>query len=251
MAVPLATSHQSKVYNRSTLGLAAFNFNIFLGLLLVLFLARMVTEFVSLVRWFEVMLGCPNWHRPGEESCVAGLERVGICTRLAFSLVLLVQLVVAFLTLIYGLVYLLGSNGYMDAIWNTLALVFVIGIDDVLYAGLYFKDAKVYMSRIKVLNTRKMPKWVWCLLYTILIGGVTLTCVALAFHEWFLSKHQAKQVACLCQMEGEGCLGARLWQNPVLGTEPLKAVQDQSFGCTPPINSDTIWDTLNFIYSHV
>jgi len=241
-SVPDAEAKMTETYTKSLVGVDAPFYKFFLVLILLLFAARMIGEFIEVLRWLEIMIGCPLWMKQGEGSDLMQVSPISIPTRILFSLVLVIQFLMAAFTLWLGTMFLLNTTNYMELVLNALALTFVVEIDDALYAGMDFKDFKVYTERIKVKNTSSMPRCLWCVLHT----SVILIVIVVMVVEVLLNGDQtveANAIECLCQNAGENCLGARLWQNPKPALEdelearkyqPVQVVRTADWGCFPP-----------------
>ena len=119
----------------------------------------------------------------------------------------------------YGSWFLISADSYQDLILNSVALAFLVEVDNLLYDAVMAKRDKDVHERVQPIIV--LNDWFWPFYYIrhklptqlvlmlgVLIVGTIFTGMA------FLGPHGKISVAdalnCVCQVEGNNCIGAQL-----------------------------------------
>jgi hypothetical protein len=196
-----------KWYNNDHTGRNTLLFKLFLVCMMFLFACRMINEFREIFEWSRCMIASPTWSQQNHGIEAFELDPI---VRILYGGILLLEAVIAALTLYVGTYFLMGTKQYMELVLNTLALAFIIELDDMIYLSLAFTTFKTFKNGVVVGHSRCAMSCS-ALIHTVII----LTCGAfISYFIWLeFTSRTAEHIKCFCEMEGENCLSARLWQN--------------------------------------
>mmetsp|Transcript_11537 Transcript_11537/g.26287 ORF Transcript_11537/g.26287 Transcript_11537/m.26287 type:complete len:590 (-) Transcript_11537:89-1858(-) len=210
------------------------NYMLFLLLILILWSMSMMEELRALVRWWRVLLGAPA---PGVkvfdakedgESDVA-MSDIAVRDRmLNIALSLGPRTAISFFILYLGTQYLLMSRSYEDLILNSLALTFLITIDEMAFHAFVPDRRKSWIAGANAMEAAPHRTIDHCLNH--LLREHLLTAVIVLYvmvHMFYEYRRQhgkcelAEAFRCTCQASGEACMAAEVVGGyPSIGSTP-------------------------------
>lgn len=223
--IPVAQFHADKIFFGDTVGREKTPFRMILVGMLILFASRITQEFLEVSKWAVLLgIGSPVWI--GAKKSVAGVQPeqlpIGRVAKVTFGMILFFQIALACTTLWIGFTFLLNTHDYMDLVLNSLALVFILEIDDMLFEA--FAPAPLATLQRNIEVKPELDKTGVDRLKRYEIGSTALVflCLLVVFivkaapylvsggTRWY-KQPSAEQVSCFCQMEGENCLANHLF----------------------------------------
>ena len=215
----------SSVYGDPTFGLTSAMFQGFLFLIVFLWGLASVAEFRSILVWWNVMLALPScsindclsesWET-GDEECE--LEILGISQKirvLTILLNLLPRSILQCCIFIVGIQYLLSVRNISDLILNSLALTFLVTVDEMLFAAFAGEQNAAWIQATKPIRGRSFRFVDRLLALTHIPLGMFMFFPILIWLSYYLisNKIYTDQLAdatyCLCDLEGSNCLASR------------------------------------------
>lgn len=219
------TYQASSVYGDPVFGLTSAMFQGFLFLIVFLWGLASVAEFRSISVWWNVMLALPScgihdclretWES-SEEDC--SLEILGISKKihiLTILLNLLPRSILQCCIFIVGIQYLLSVRNISDLILNSLALTFLVTVDEMLFAAFAGEQNAAWIQATKPIKGRSFRFMDRILALTHIPFGMFMFFPILIWLSYYLisNKIYTDQLAdatyCLCDLEGSNCLASR------------------------------------------
>eukprot|EP00439_Symbiodinium_sp_Y106_P066486 s207_g10.t2 len=214
----------SETYSDPTFGLTSLLFQGFLFLIVFLWGLASVTEFRNILVWWNIVSSLPKedaedcllYQLPedAEDEAEATLEVVGLTTQHRVSTVLLNLLPRSALQgciFIVGIRYLLSVRNVSDLILNSLALTFLVTVDEMLFAAFAGEQNAAWIQNCKPLRGRSFWWFDWILRKTAIPVGLLIFIPILATLGYFvianklLTDQLAHATYCLCDMSGDVC----------------------------------------------
>mmetsp|Transcript_66322 Transcript_66322/g.168197 ORF Transcript_66322/g.168197 Transcript_66322/m.168197 type:complete len:601 (+) Transcript_66322:31-1833(+) len=196
---------------------------VFLLLILVLWTMSMLEEFRALACWWRVLLGTPA---SGVEvfSATESDEKRIVMTdfslrRRMVNILLNVgpRTFISVCTLYLGSRYLILAHTYEDLIMNSLALTFLITIDEMVFAAFVPVRRKNWISNANSLEATPHRHVDACITHALnefaLVGVLVLYVVASIYYEYsreFGKLDLAEAFRCTCQVAGDRCMAAQV-----------------------------------------
>ena len=215
----------SSVYGDPTFGLTSPMFQGFLFLIVFLWGLASVAEFRSISIWWNVMLALPtcdtkecldeSWESEDEE-CT--LQIVGLSHRLRLLIILLNLLprsILACCIFLVGVQYLLSVRNISDLILNSLALTFLVTVDEMLFAAFAGEQNAAWVQSAKPIRGRSFRCVDRILALTHLPFGMFMFFPILIWLSYYIVRNQittvqlAEATYCLCDLSGSNCLASR------------------------------------------
>lgn len=197
----------------------------FLGLILILWAISLLEEIRSLAVWWRVLLGCLLDSTHGwmdYEDCVIVADSVTVrflprmhCAQ-AIIMSLLPRTVIAVLTVVYGTQYLLTCTSYEDLIMNSLAVTFLITVDEMIFAAFVPPWRRAWIEKCEAIAppaSRNVDRAVQILLGELVLSVVVSIFVGsvmyFAYNQQFFGyRDRSAILQCLCQASGPRCYEA-------------------------------------------
>ncbi|CAJ1372274.1 unnamed protein product [Effrenium voratum] len=210
----------SNVYEDATFGLTSMMFQGFLFLIVFLWGLASVAEFRSILVWWNVLLALPTCHvahsitekwSEGEE-CVLDVTGIPNAMRiLTIGLNLLPRSMLQCCIFIVGIQYLLSVRNISDLILNSLALTFLVTVDEMLFAAFAGAQNAVWIQSAKPVQGRSFGCVDWILQKTHIPLGMFIFFPILIWETYFLVSNKvttdqlAQATYCLCDLKGDTC----------------------------------------------
>lgn len=210
----------SIAYGDETFGLASALFQGFLFLIVFLWGLASVAEFRSILVWWNVLLALPScssedcleekWENGDEISLVIS----GVSAKFRFLTLLLNLLPRTMLQcgiFIVGVQYLLSVRSIQDLILNSLALTFLVTVDEMLFAAFAGEQNAAWIQETKPIKGRSFKCVDWVLAATHIPLGMFMFFPILIWLSYFLINNKidtdklAAATYCLCDLKGQHC----------------------------------------------
>lgn len=214
----------SSVYGDPTFGLTSPMFQGFLFLIVFLWGLASVAEFRSISIWWNVMLALPtcdtkecldeSWESEDEE---CSLQIVGVSRRVRLMTILLNLLprsILACCIFLVGVQYLLSVRNISDLILNSLALTFLVTVDEMLFAAFAGEQNAAWIESAKPIRGRSFRCVDRMLALTHLPFGMFMFFPILIWLSYYIIRNQittvllAEATYCLCDLAGSHCLAS-------------------------------------------
>lgn len=217
---------ESERYINTQNGITKTDFITFLFVIVTIWLMLVMEEFRDVLNWWVVMLSCAT---SGDGEVVSEqnhtweihylpwplwvyqlicnlIPRTGVCCLLAY----------------FGTNFLLHTDNYMDLILNSVALGFLVDVDDMLFAAVESQRVKDIVNKNDTIQVRrkyinltntvdKMRKQ--CSMALVYLVMMLMLSITLMFHVYFEKEgvfETAEAMECLCMMAGDTCIGAQI-----------------------------------------
>lgn len=212
--MPIVEFQKYREFNREYTGVNKPLFQIFFCCILVMWFAAMWIQVQNRLRCIAIVLSCPEWFYNDEDQ--GRIPVWVLCVYSIFSL--LPETVITVVAFICGSSFLLTTTSYMDLLLNSLALVFVLEVDDLLYAAFATRYVNKWLNGLKLTELGCIATWTghasasgMSTCCQVLVGAavvVTACACALYSARWKTDSHAAiaEALTCLCQAEGPHCL---------------------------------------------
>ncbi|CAE7256271.1 unnamed protein product [Symbiodinium natans] len=214
----------SDIYSDPTFGLTSMKFRMFLLLIVLLWGLAAVEEFRCILVWWNVLLALPPLSQPCimgkvEEDGENNLEVCGIHRRsrwINISLNLLPRTVLQCLIFYVGIKYLLSVRNVSDLILNSLALTFLVTVDEMLFEAFASETDAALIRRCKSIHGRSVACVDRMLSFTRSTVGLWIFAPILlvicynVIEDAAQTFLQARATYCLCDIRGEDCLSHQL-----------------------------------------
>ncbi|CAK9060130.1 unnamed protein product [Durusdinium trenchii] len=214
----------SRVYQDELLGLTSPLFQVFLFLIVFLWGMASVAEFKNIFIWWNILLAQPlkdvteclveQWEADSDD-CT--LEVVGIPKKfrlLTMLLILFPRTVLQCCIFDIGIQYLLSVRNISDLILNSLALTFLVTIDEMLFVAFAGEQNAAWIQGTKPIRGRSFKCLDRLLAATYLPVGIMLFVPILSWLSYFLllnvdtTVRLAHATYCLCDLRGQLCFTA-------------------------------------------
>ncbi|CAE7567582.1 unnamed protein product [Symbiodinium microadriaticum] len=214
----------SREYEDEVFGLTSVTFQSFLLIILFLWGLASVTEFRSILVWWNVILTLPTAvaaacivykYPPGaeaEDDCTVEIAGLTWKTRLSTVFTnLLPRTVLQCVFFVVGIEYLLSVKQISELILNSLALMVLVTIDEMLFAAFTGEQNAIWIQNSEPLQGRSLH-WLDCLLsVTHMPLGMFIFLPISATLAFYIQSHvtttalQAQATYCLCDLKGDDC----------------------------------------------
>ncbi|CAE7622455.1 unnamed protein product [Symbiodinium sp. CCMP2592] len=214
----------SREYEDEVFGLTSVTFQSFLLIILFLWGLASVTEFRSILVWWNVILTLPTAvtaacivykYPPGaeaEDDCTVEIAGLTWKTRLSTVFTnLLPRTVLQCVFFVVGIEYLLSVKQISELILNSLALMVLVTIDEMLFAAFTGEQNSIWIQNSEPLQGRSLH-WLDCLLsVTHMPLGMFIFLPISATLAFYIQSHvtttalQAQATYCLCDLKGDDC----------------------------------------------
>ena len=222
----LVSYEASKIYDDPAFGLTSAVFQGFLFLIVFLWGLASVAEFRSILIWWNVLLAQPSspsvqdclqesWEENGDD---VTLEVIGITRKfrlLSIFLNLLPRSTLQCLIFFVGIQYLLSVRKLEDLILNSLALTFLVTVDEMLFAAFAGEQNAAWIQETKPIRGRSFKCVDWVLAVTHIPLGMFMFFPILIWLSYYLVRNKietdglADATYCLCDLKGTSCFIAR------------------------------------------
>ena len=199
-------------------------FRAFFFLIVFLWGLASVAEFRSISIWWNVMLALPtcdtkecldeSWQSEDEE---CSLQIVGVSRRVRLMTILLNLLprsILACCIFLVGVQYLLSVRNISDLILNSLALTFLVTVDEMLFAAFAGEQNAAWIESAKPIRGRSFRCVDRMLALTHLPFGMFMFFPILIWLSYYIIRNQittvllAEATYCLCDLAGSHCLAS-------------------------------------------
>ncbi|CAK8986265.1 unnamed protein product [Durusdinium trenchii] len=210
----------SRVYEDQSFGLTSPIFQGFLFLIVFLWGLASVAEFRSILVWWNVLLAQPSCsveeclHEKWEDDEVMSLDIMGIPRKfrvLSILLNLLPRSILQCLIFFVGIQYLLSVRNISDLILNSLALTFLVTVDEMLFAAFAGEQNAAWVQETKPVPGRSFKCVDWVLAATHIPLGMFMFFPILIWLSYYLVQNKletdelADATYCLCDLRGRAC----------------------------------------------
>lgn len=198
---------------------------VFLGLCLTTWWLVIVEEGREVLNWWIVVLSIGANPPEGKQEAEMDSEGVRVFSinyfrkALIIFLVLLPRTIVVVGLAIYGSAFLVGTDGYTDLILNSVALAFLIEVDEALYLAVSSDELKENMEKLEPIEGTPpccRACNVMCNLPTviplmILVFTIVVTLITKSYQQMWGKNELSEAYQCLCHGEGLKCVAAQVW----------------------------------------
>lgn len=192
----------------------------FLTLILILWHVAMLDEVNTTLIWWNFLID--NWFAKAEDpeqpvltSTDDSIE-VGILPRRYICIVALTNLfprtVICGVTTFFGSLFLCQAQSYSELVMNSLAMTFLVTIDDMMFAAFVPSVRRAWIERCAPLSFPMLQIGHVCgnelvaLVAVMVASGATMW---ISYnHPYYGHRENARYIRCLCQVEGVDCWAA-------------------------------------------
>eukprot|EP00931_Biecheleriopsis_adriatica_P073649 TRINITY_DN47891_c0_g1_i1.p1 TRINITY_DN47891_c0_g1~~TRINITY_DN47891_c0_g1_i1.p1 ORF type:complete len:567 (+),score=127.41 TRINITY_DN47891_c0_g1_i1:111-1811(+) len=202
-------------------GVNTWMFRSFVLLILMIWWMTIFTEWREILDWWIVLFLIPSHppvllHDDGKIEILC----VPMCLKcVTIFLNVLPRTVIGLATVYCGSNFLVSSDNYMDLILNSVALAFLIQIDEMLHSALVAKREKQDLEDCMPIQVRHpcfalLDKCSTCLPFPLVSASFVLGCCIATLWDAYTKKGGKNDMgfglSCLCHVEGTYCLAAQL-----------------------------------------
>lgn len=228
-AVETVEYQASERYNNVTDGVISVLFQCFLFLIIFLWTLASVKEFESIIKWWNILLSLKQRahedreveeQSDSEARTTATIEDSHRLMSIGFNLV--PRTVLQCFIFYVGVRFLLAVHDISDLILNSLALTFLVSVDDMLFEAFAGEEIKDKIDEMEVIAIKDchFSHALSLIKATQIPVGVLIfipTMVAATFligDDFKQANRTAAALNCLCNIEGQGCLAAKALRAP-------------------------------------
>jgi len=220
----LAHKYRQAKEGGSKSGVGTPVFQTFVIIILLIWWMSIFTEWREIIDWWVVVLflpieqpGVPGYHRQSDDH----LEVTALPLYLkvyTFLLNILPRTCIGIAVAFVGTDFLIGSDSYMDLILNSVALTFLIQIDEMLYLALMSQHEKEDIDTCGSIEVQNPAFSVFDTLVFNLPTPVLRAALLVGICTYFMVDSYTKKhgkyemgsgLSCLCQAEGSNCMAAQ------------------------------------------
>mmetsp|Transcript_9665 Transcript_9665/g.24157 ORF Transcript_9665/g.24157 Transcript_9665/m.24157 type:complete len:231 (-) Transcript_9665:56-748(-) len=190
----------------------------FLYVILLIWFAAMVQEFREILLWWLMMYKLPvdeteHCLISHEDHTVSVVAVPSLHKWITITLNLVPRSVICIGLLLTGVRFLIRAEDYADLILNSVALGFLIEVDNMLFAALASDTCKHLVRELRPYRMRTLGLGNWNLQTLFWTGGIIA--LALYFEAWSYFRPGGKEdmgvaLTCLCQVSGIRCVGSQV-----------------------------------------
>eukprot|EP00931_Biecheleriopsis_adriatica_P081119 TRINITY_DN5446_c0_g1_i5.p1 TRINITY_DN5446_c0_g1~~TRINITY_DN5446_c0_g1_i5.p1 ORF type:complete len:443 (-),score=70.37 TRINITY_DN5446_c0_g1_i5:28-1356(-) len=228
MTAEFKLAHRYRAPNQggSKQGVSTWVFQSFLMIILLIWWMSVFTEMREILDWWVVLLVKPTRTGSGRDIVVREEtdESIVVITipwhvkafNIAFNLFPRTCICIA--VSVAGSDFLISSDDYMDLILNSVALTFLIQIDEMLYAALLSTHEKESVAKVGSIKAAH-PSFEFCdtvmqnlPMPIVRAALMILLCAMFMAHSYAMKGGKydmAWALSCLCQAEGDNCLASQ------------------------------------------
>jgi hypothetical protein len=194
----------------------------FLDLVLIIWWLSVVDEMRQVLAWWMTIIYIDNFGETHLKEKEGKLEVISVstATKIFSSLVIVLPRTLIIIALSFiGTEFLIIADSYNDLILNSVALGFLIEVDDMLFGGVASQHDKSTLEKIEICTAEHdchncvidCLKHNTSILLIILIAVVTYGLIFSAYYTPYGKHDLASAYACLCHAEGDSCIVAKLF----------------------------------------
>jgi len=198
---------------------------LFLALCLTTWMLVIVEEVREVIMWWMAVVFITTHPPEGKEEAEEVNDEIHVNSlnyvrkALIITLVLLPRTLVVVGLAYYGSLFLVGTDGYTDLILNSVALAFLIEVDEMIYLAVSSDELKESMDKLQPIEgTPPCCKCcnLVCNLPTviplmILVFTAVFTLIYQSYNEDNGKLEMGEAFQCLCHGEGVKCVAAQVW----------------------------------------
>jgi len=196
-------------------------YRLFLLLILLLWFIAMFEEYRKIIHWWRVLLGTPIdltilEAQTDEERRVSMKDFTPCykCLNIVFNLLPRTSIAVAIL--FFGARYLMLSQSYEELMMNSLALTFLVTIDEMIFVAFVSAKRREWLGSANPLEVkihRRLDRMIATLLSEyLLVPLIFIAVVAFMSHEYTRTWGKVdveEAFRCICQVSGPRCMAAQ------------------------------------------
>jgi len=203
-------------------GQADIAYRLFLLLILLLWVIAMFEEYRTIIHWWRVLLGTPIdvtiLEAQTDEERTVSMKDFTLCYRcLNIVFNLLPRTCIAIAILFFGARYLVLSQSYEELMMNSLALTFLVTIDEMIFVAFVSTKRREWLGNANPLEVkihRGSDTMIACLLSEcLLVPMLFITVIAYMSYEYNRTwgKDDVEEAfRCICQVSGQRCMAAQV-----------------------------------------
>lgn len=192
----------------------------FVALILILWSMSMMEEVRAVTHWWRVLGGSFTsavvYEAQEEDECTVRFNDMSLQYRMLQIMQLTLRTAICFIVLIIGTRYLILSGGYEDLIMNSLALTFLVTIDEMIFIAFVPSRRKSWNEKAEPPHAASSACWDGMFASVagnsyILVLIVFLYVTAHLLYEYKRPNGKDDMAAafkCICQVAGETCLAS-------------------------------------------
>mmetsp|Transcript_148776 Transcript_148776/g.274721 ORF Transcript_148776/g.274721 Transcript_148776/m.274721 type:complete len:697 (+) Transcript_148776:62-2152(+) len=210
--VPYAEFKKWEEFNQDLTGVKRMTFRIFFYSILALWFVVSWYQLHERLAFIAMLTSLPTWASQDQE--LQPIPTWAFALYMIFSGVPEVLITIA--VAILGALFLMTTSKYMDLVMNSLALAFVVEVDDLLYMAFATNHMKGWLDSIKIKGIKEITptsrfgvKTVTWHQVVLMLVIITAACICGLYKAKWAENSQARvaeALTCLCQAEGPTCL---------------------------------------------
>jgi hypothetical protein len=198
---------------------------VFLALCLTTWWLVIVEEAREVLNWWMAVLFIPVSPPEGKQEAEETEEDIIVNSinyyrkALIIVLVMIPRSIVVLMLAWYGSLFLVGTDGYTDLILNSVALAFLIEVDEALYAAVSSDEMQQSMDKQKPIEgtpgcfrcCKLLCNLPTVIPFMILVFTIVFYMILDSYTDEFGKLELAEAYQCLCHGEGLRCVAAQVW----------------------------------------
>jgi len=230
--------HVNDQYN-GPMSVRSLMFQSFLALIVLLWAMAMLPEMRQILLWWDVLTGLPvtpagqNWVVRSSMSCDAADKHFVLASvarrhqAIIFIFILIPQTITLSFIYVLGIQYLLVVRDISDLILNSLALTFLVTIDDMLFLAFGADKDRRLLQSIEPFQTQRgclrsmlkaLASWRVPFGFAVFIP-LCVVVAGLFLHEVDRARTVGNMLRCLCTIRGQMCFVSHMLGGDLLNQE--------------------------------